>query len=482
MGDACGMRRSLKRQGNPAAGRGPGVVLWAGAGALLLGLSVVIRRGLPADDPLGPLGFVVWEAGWLMMLLAVLPAMGIRPRAFAAGGVVIGVGAALVAAGEYGFRAVGWDFRGQEAGWARLPPFNRVPRVPTGEVFFRRDGPQAWTGAVIRASLELHRRPVPEVYRDEPVIEVRHDRWGFREEEGWEDWEIAVVGDSFTELGTVAWEDLFTTRLARRLGCRVRNLGVSGTGPLTHLHYLRAYGDAPSLRQVVVVFYEGNDLEDMAREEEDLDRFRATGERPDRRIVPQTSLLVGMVEVARGLGRGSLPGIEREPVHRYLSAAGPVPVHLTGVLPRDRRLPEDVVARLERFLGEYGVWARERGVAAWVAYMPSKARVLHGRVEYDRWKPQGREPWWPEELPGLVEAACGRHGVGFVDLTPGLVETSLEHGGLLFNPLEEVHLNAAGSIRVAGLLAEQLEPARELSVDEPKAPEGEVAAGGDGDG
>ena len=51
-----------------------------------------------------------------------------------------------------------------------------------------------------------------------------------------------------------------------RLGVRVKNLGVSGTGGFSHAAYLKHYGVAPSTSDAVLVFFEGNDLKDLVRE------------------------------------------------------------------------------------------------------------------------------------------------------------------------------------------------------------------------
>jgi hypothetical protein len=434
------------------------VSAWLGVAGMLLLAAGLIRGVLPPDDPLGSWAFGLLEVGLFSLLLALLPLMGVRPRALAGLGLAMVLVLSVLMLAETTFRWVGWDFRGQEAAWRRLPPFTREARTPTGTVFFRRDGPEAWTGAVIRASLEWRGQAVPSVYRDEPTLVVRYDAQGFRNEAGWTDWEVAVAGDSFTELGFLPYEALFTTLMGSGVGAgamltdhepgripgggtppstagetpaateawfmesslewRVRNLGVSGTGPYTQLHYLREYGDAPSLRQVLIVFFEGNDLEDMELELEAMNRWEATRERPRRDVVPQSSVLMALGDIWAGV-HGDRGGARSAPrVYTFRSAAGPVPVHLTEVPPQRRRLPEDGMERMDRFLGEYQSWTQAQGVEAWLAYMPCKARVLHGRIEGDDPRSLHPGPWWSEELPGLVREACHRQGIRWVDLTP----------------------------------------------------------------
>ena len=144
---------------------------------------------------------------------------------------------AAVAVSETAFRLAGFDFRKTEAALRQLPPFYRKPTVPTGTVYFRRAGPERWTGQVIRRVVE-ERQIAPNPYANEPVVTIAYGADGFRNESGIRDWELAVAGDSFTELGYLPEDQLFTTLLGRRLNLRVRNLGTSNTGPLTQLSYL----------------------------------------------------------------------------------------------------------------------------------------------------------------------------------------------------------------------------------------------------
>ncbi len=91
-------------------------------------------------------------------------------------------------------------------------------------------------------------------YRDEAAITLTYDTNGFRNSLDLTDWEIAVIGDSFVELGFLPDEELVTSHLARLLGVRVKNLGVSDTGLLTYNHYLKSYATSPATRHVMVFF------------------------------------------------------------------------------------------------------------------------------------------------------------------------------------------------------------------------------------
>lgn len=357
---------------------------------------------------------------------------------------------------ELGFRVAGFDFRSLESAGRALPPFYRKPTVPFREVFLRRPGPDSCRGQIIRTCLRHLRLPDAQ-YRGEPVVEVRYDTLGFRNEQPLSDWEVAVAGDSFTELGYLPYEQLFTSILARRTGWRVRNLGVSHTGPLTQLAYLSEYGVSAAAREFVVVFYEGNDLRDLDREQRAVSEFRRTGRHAPGEHGPQTSLLGALTDWLSGRQPPPLP----EAVVTEGFWAGPdgdVPLTFENTAPRAVDLASETRAAFDRFLMDYAALAREQGARPWLAYMPCKLRVLFGRV---RLTPTGEATignWSPTDLPQWVRERCAAANVQFTDLTPALVEALHTQGRLPFNPTYDMHLSAFGSEVVGQALARALQP------------------------
>ncbi len=370
---------------------------------------------------------------------------------------VVGITVILaVGALELFFRALGHDFRRQTARLRQLPPFYLRPDVPCGTVFFRRPGPMSWTGQPVRAALRAQGLDAA-AYADEPVIEVRYDAQGFRNPPNLRAWEMAVAGDSFTELGHLPEEDLFTTLLGRRLGWQVRNLGVSNTGPLSHLTYLAQFGHSPATRHWVVVFYEGNDLADLWIERAAERRIQTTGQRPHRKPVPQTSLLRAWGEAWRARFAAPPPPPPRIPVEAYfLGATGRVAVTLSPPPPVWAEVDPETRAALEDFLTRFAALARERKAQPWLVFMPVKQRVWHGRLEFTAEADPATVHWKPTDLPVALADLCARHDIGFVDLTPALVADTRQHGKPLFNTLFDTHLNARGSRVVAAELARVL--------------------------
>jgi hypothetical protein len=433
-------------------------------------------------------------AGGMLALLAVFadPILG-RPREWGAGesitlaaGVIIALAGVLlrggrladraaglclsvivvmvtVAAAEGVVRVLGIDVLRQERAWRRMAPFYRQPTVPAGEVFFRRDGPETWTGQVINTQMKLY-RVTPNPYVDEPVTTVRYDSLGFRAAGDLDDWEIAIAGDSFTELGSLTDDELHTTNLGRLLGVRVRNLGVSQTGPLTHLHYLHAWGVAPSTRHVVIAFFEGNDLWDLRDEYRALARWRATGEREYREIGSDASILRtldGMWQTFRRPAIGPDSAIQAW----FRGRDGDVPVTLAYAPESSADVlgDDELLAALDHFFQGYAGFARQAGATPWLAYMPVKLRAAHGRLRF----PEGRRTpyarWEPTDLPDLMAGYAARHGIRFIDLSPALAAEAARSGELPYHSIYDTHLNALGAAAVARELAKRL---------------GEVLAGG----
>ncbi len=352
------------------------------------------------------------------------------------------------------FRFVGFDFRHQEAAWRRVPPYFRKPMTPLGNGLFRRAGPEKWTGPVIRTYLEqLHLAPGP--YRDEPSATIYYDQNGFRNEQHLSDWEIAITGDSFTELGHLPFGQLFTTLLGQRLRLNVLNLGVSYTGPLTQLDYLRSYGLSPGTKHAVVVFFEGNDLEDATREYKALRRYQSTGLFHQPGFHVQTSFLRAIGDGLRSPPRDSEgpPPVDA----LFASRHGEVLVTL-GFAPRGaEQITSDESQALDYFFQNYAEFGARHHLRVWIAYMPCKTRVLHGTVTFTTQASEDVRTWQPNDLPRAIGEWCARYAIQFIDLTPTLVDQTRKSGELLYNGVYDAHLNARGSAVVAEELARRFQ-------------------------
>lgn len=400
----------------------------------------------------GSRGFGVLQTS-LTGIGVVLVSLAVAPRT---ANLCLGVLAAIGMVGgiELVFHLTGYDLEARFR--ENVPIFYRQPTEPAGDVFFRRPGPALWTGKVLSAGVALNGF-LDDAYGDEPAVSVTYDAEGFRNPADLRDWEIAVAGDSFVELGQLAYDDLFTTRLGAALDVRVKNLGVSYIGPLSALYYLAHYGKAPSTRRVLLVFFEGNDIADLEREQEAVDRFRTTRQREYRVLPPPQASFVGpmyhwlstVVNRQRTLSRNAYYETDHGSLPVWVLYRPPPPDELSAA---QRGLLASVVASLAQV-------ADALGVEPWLIYMPCKRRVLHGRLRFTAGADAQVAAWQPNRLPAFMGAIAARHSVRFFDLTPALVAAT-EGGRLTYNSVGDTHLNREGSLVVAEALAGALSTAR----------------------
>ena len=346
---------------------------------------------------------------------------------------------------EVVFRMVGYDFEpGLEEARNAWPICYRWPRMPVGDVFFQREGPAMWSGQVLRTGYVLDGGR-SEAYANEPDVTATYDADGFRNPDTLSDWEVAVIGDSFVELGHLPYDDLFTTELSRQVGLRVKNVGVSYSGPPAYVAYLEHFAAAPSTRHAVMVFFEGNDLLDLIRERDALRRLETDGDREYRSIESQSSFIRAAWHTVRRL-RAQRAMTEPDAFFRERG------VTLGYAPPDSADLSDDVRTALDSVLVEWAATARKHRMRPWLAYMPCKRRVLHSHVRYA--EPEA-DVWQPGGLPAYVGEHALQHGISFVDLTPALRHESAA-GQMTYNEIWDSHLNRHGAAVVARTLADSL--------------------------
>jgi hypothetical protein len=359
---------------------------------------------------------------------------------------------ALMAGIEIGGRLIGYDFNHSAERIRALPPSLRIATVPVGEAYFRKPGPANWRGRYQTALFEEmgYRGQRPSL-EDDPEVIHEYDDLGFRNPRDLIDWEIVIAGDSFTELPTVSHEDLFTVRLGKALGVRVKNLGASMTGTLAQTCYLQEFGKAASTRHALVVFYEGNDLDDLVGGTKGLWQARR-GNREDRSLeeLPrQTSFLKAIYNVLKGPEKVTIQRFDGF----YEHDGRRVPIRLSGSAPGGD-LPSVVRGMLVNSLQGWAETAKRLRLKPWLVFMPCKSRVFHKHVQFMEDAPPNLVRWKPNDLPDLIRAICKDADIEFIDVTPRLMAET-EQGRLTYPPLDS-HLNRLGSMCVAEVLTERL--------------------------
>jgi hypothetical protein len=353
------------------------------------------------------------------------------------------------------FRLIRFDFAREEQAFRDMPIYGTQPTLPVGEVYFHRPGPATWTGRILSRNVQLAHVPW-DPYASEPAVTAKYNKAGFRNPDELSDWDVAVTGDSFTELGYLPDDELFTTKLGKLLNRRVLNLGTSYTGPLTQLTYLKQFGVSPATRDTVVVFFEGNDLTDLDREYEDLLHWKETGRRPLRNFKKQTSFARALYDTGKQLSERFAK--KHVIFNAYFASPGAdIPVMLTYAPPAKSEVSKQSLERLDYFFSEYARFGAERKVTVWLTYMPGKERVLHDYLTFTDDADRKLRTWQPNDLPALISEFCDKYGIKFIDLTPAFMAETKKNMHLLYNPILDSHINARGSELVARELARHLD-------------------------
>ena len=365
--------------------------------------------------------------------------------------VVVGILAFL----EVGGRLLQHDFARVEASWNATPIYFRQPIERVDPVFFRRPGPDRWEGKVLTTELKRNRFHESDAYPDEESIVVEYDEQGLRNPPELRDWDLVVVGDSFTELGYLPDDQLTSSLLGKALNRSVKNLGVSFTGTLNQTRLLEQFGIAESTSDAVLVFFEGNDVLDTSVEFQALQDFAEKGIRDYRDLEQQrqNSLLVtlrGLFRIRNWRGRSV--------VNASCDLTGDVTDLTVTYTPEMKQdLDSQSVQAIETALKEYAELLHARGVRPWLAYMPCKRRVLDGHLRFHEKCSPELVNWHHTDLPEWIQGECELRGIRFLDLTPELVRKS-ESGEMLFNTVYDTHLNREGAAFAAEVIANEMRP------------------------
>jgi hypothetical protein len=201
----------------------------------------------------------------------------------------------------------------------------------------------------------------------------------------------------------------------------------------------------------MLVFFEGNDLDDLIHENERLFKAR-TGRKEQRNLESfsrQTSFLTAVYNL---LTRSQKEMLECNAVYEVDGRSKPV--RLRYAPPGSDDLPAGLKSMLLESLRGWAVAANRLNVKPWLVYMPCKERVLHRHLKYREHAPRQVTEWTPTDLPDLVKATCHEVGIEFVDVSPRLIAEAAR-GRLTFN-IRDSHLNSEGSLCVAEVLADAL--------------------------
>ncbi len=428
--------------------------LLAGIGALIIAGAIGMELFSIGGAGFGPAQIVMLVGGTIYIATAMFVGrMGEKGLGLSA---MMLMGGGLLGTLELAGHVIDYDFDHTFEAWTATPIYYRQPIEPIGDAFFRRPGPESWTGQVLATQLKRVNAAEQDAYADEPTRTYEYDLLGFRNPRELQDWDVVFVGDSFTELGYLPHEELVSSLVGKELGVPVKNLGCSYTGTLTHNFYLREYGKSPGTRRAILVFFEGNDIKDALLEQDRLDAFRTNNIREYRDLGSQrqTSFLRASVKVVQQAIAAKRGAITNENA-KFPSADGEIPVTLLYSA-RNLDLMEPAAQQaLKAGVEGWAATSRELGLEPWLVYMPVKHRVVHGLVHYLDSAGDELSNWQPSDLPEHVANVCDQHGINFIDSTPALIETA-KNGQLPYNAIWDTHLNSLGTKVVADVIVERL--------------------------
>jgi hypothetical protein len=235
--------------------------------------------------------------------------------------------------------------------------------------------------------------------------------------------------------------------LGARLGLVVKNCGVSHTGTRAHARFLRELGRSPRCKHAVLSFFEGNDIEDVLREE-----LSALGHDPDieERVPRRARSFIGAARLA--LLRAARPIRDVADAEVTLGART-IPVGLERPPPSAAEVGPAALAALAVHLADFAATARAAGMKPWLVYIPLKSRVLV-RAGVVRRRDGGPLP--PDgDLPAVVLELARTAGLEPIDATPALVEAT-RAGALTHNPIADCHLTREGARLLGEAIASRL--------------------------
>lgn len=328
------------------------------------------------------------------------------------------------------------------------------------------------------------------------------DREGFRNPVTRDHFEIAALGDSFTDAMTMAQEASWPARLEATLDVAVQNYGTAGFGPQQQLMVLKDYVAAHRPKTVVLAFFAGNDIFDA----EAFDAFQRSGgtikrPQPGWRIKDVVSRVDTWFVVSALRAGQKLLGTQQAaaaaaepptapPSETFASASpafdrGWFDLEVAGRRMRWAFMPPylntlnfsraDLAARpgwplTSAAIREMQSVSRSFGARFVVMFVPFKSQAYLPLVEASLSHDAIRSAFgfYLESYGGVIKVdrmlanrlaqnqmmaeLCAEAGIPFLDTTPALAARAAAGENVYFP--DESHLNQAGEALIAGQLAE----------------------------
>jgi hypothetical protein len=274
---------------------------------------------------------------------------------------------------------------------------------------------------------------------DKPLYrwDLKYDNHGFRNDTDLTSADISVIGDSMVEGMTVPTEESMTSLLAQSQHAAVANFGQYGYGPRQELAVLRRFALPLHPRTVIWVFFEGNDLQDLA----DYDQARLHPQNFWNRFLQRSFTRVAYNAAERLVGPGKPPGIARSGVFQTASHAR-LRLYFTYDAHPLTPAELDASGKTVDIIAVASKLTTAQGARILFVFAPDKFRVFHDFCQFPAESECLR--WQVNDLPDRLQAALGAISpeIGYLNLTPYLVAAARQ-GGVPYYP-DDIHWSPLG--------------------------------------
>jgi len=338
------------------------------------------------------------------------------------------------------------DFRPLLGTLDDVPWKNPVNRLDPELLHVRRPGLKL-EGTIVGGDISQYRSGIE---KQRYSYDVTYDQNGFRDPADRKNAEIVVVGDSFVEAPTISDRDLATSIIQSKLGRSVENLGQSWYGPQQMHIALSRYGLPLKPRDVVWVFYGGNDLFDYRRYQKILPTWSELA--PTLNGFMERSLVRNLIRFSKKKLKGD-PELPTAVVGDC--EAGPSGrVKLAFFYPDTPLSAEDreTLQAVSKEISSAAQQSRSQGARFLLVYAPSKFQTYRELCKFN--PPTVVNEWSGSGLAKEMSKIASSAAIDFLDLTPELSRAARERGAVYFS--DDTHWNQLGHAVVGETIAEKL--------------------------
>ena len=299
-------------------------------------------------------------------------------------------------------------------------------------------------------------------------VDVRYDQNGFRNDQEYQQTDVAVIGDSFVEAAIIPREQSLVHLLGNHLRQSTINLGQIAYGLRQELEVLKRYALPLKPRLVLWVLFGGNDLRDVKTYEWQLEHFDDLKKPTPLR---QRLFTYNALVAATGLFRQRFNVMPEILKNRALNQSG-LFTRTDGITERiyfgqsaDPWTPHQWQVAVDT-LKEANRLSTKNGAAFLVVYVPRKFRIYKDHIKLS--PEQAIASWEVNTLPDKLGNWCAENNIPFIDTGPHLEE--LVTSGVHPYFVDDVHWNPLGHETAERIISEYLSseklfPFQELSDD-----------------